>query len=57
MADDMITLRTRVVTLEAENKRLRGDVSLHRDLGRELLHDSDTDVMTKAELVDRICTV
>lgn len=54
MAEDIIVLRTQVVTLEAENSQLHMDLSLHQDLGRGLLDDTDTDVMTKAELADRI---
>ncbi len=54
MAEDIIVLRTRVVTLEAENSRLRTDLSLQQDLGRGLLDDTDIDVMTKAEIADRI---
>lgn len=54
MAEDIIALRTQVMTLEAENSQLRSDLSLHRDLGRDLLDDADVDVMTKAEISDRI---
>ena len=54
MAEDMVGLRTLVVTLEAENSRLLGDLSLHQDLGQQLLDDADIDVMTKAEIADRI---
>lgn len=54
MAEDIIALRTQVVTLEAENSQLRINLSLHQDLGRDLLHDTDIDVMTKAEIADRI---
>lgn len=42
------------MTLEAENSQLRINLSLHQDLGRDLLHDTDIDVMTKAEIADRI---
>lgn len=54
MAEDIIMLRTQVVTLEAENSQLRINSSLHRDLGRDLLVDTDIDVMTKAEIADRM---
>lgn len=54
MAEDIIGLRTRLVTLEAENTRLRSDLLLHQDLGQQLLDDTDIDVMTKAEIADRI---
>ncbi|XP_045893040.1 coiled-coil domain-containing protein 33 [Micropterus dolomieu] len=57
MADDIIALRTRVVTLEAENSQLRIDLSLHQDLGRDLLTDTDIDVMTKAEISDHIASL
>ncbi|XP_034390488.1 coiled-coil domain-containing protein 33 [Cyclopterus lumpus] len=52
MAEDIIALRTRVVTLEAENSRLHTDLSLQQDHGRDLLDDTDIDVMTKAEIAD-----
>ncbi|XP_029008349.1 coiled-coil domain-containing protein 33 isoform X1 [Betta splendens] len=57
MAEDIILLRTQTVELEAENSRLRGDLSLHQDLGRDLLKDTDIDVMTKAEMSDRIASL
>lgn len=56
MAEDIITLRTQVLSLEAENSHLRSDLSLQQDLGRDLLADTDIDVMTKAEIADRIGT-
>ncbi|XP_041794593.1 coiled-coil domain-containing protein 33 [Chelmon rostratus] len=57
MADDIIALRTQVLNLEAENSQLHADLSLHRDLGRDLLDDTDIDVMTKAEIADRIASL
>ncbi|XP_073327893.1 coiled-coil domain-containing protein 33 [Pagrus major] len=57
MAEDIIALRTQVVTLEAENSQLRINLSLHQDLGRDLLDDTDIDVMTKAEIADRIASL
>ncbi|XP_044048475.1 coiled-coil domain-containing protein 33 isoform X2 [Siniperca chuatsi] len=57
MAEDIIALRIQVVTLEAENSQLRIDLSLHQDLGRDLLGDTDIDVMTKAEITDRIASL
>ncbi|KAG9332334.1 hypothetical protein JZ751_015341 [Albula glossodonta] len=54
MADDIIILRRQVGQLESENSRLRSDLSLHQDLGRTLLEDTDVDVMTKAEIIDRL---
>ncbi|XP_062245696.1 coiled-coil domain-containing protein 33 [Platichthys flesus] len=57
MAEDIIALRTQVVALETENSRLRTDLSLHQDLGRDLLDDADIAVMTKAEIADRIASL
>ncbi|XP_056272629.1 coiled-coil domain-containing protein 33 isoform X2 [Pseudoliparis swirei] len=57
MAEDIIALRTRVVTLEAENSRLHTDLSLQQDHGPHLLEDADIDVMTKAEIVDRFVSL
>ncbi|KAJ8281240.1 hypothetical protein GJAV_G00065200 [Gymnothorax javanicus] len=57
MADDIITLRRQVGELESENSRLRTDLSMHQDLGRTLLDDDDVDVMTKAEIADRIMSL
>ncbi|KAJ8335479.1 hypothetical protein SKAU_G00388210 [Synaphobranchus kaupii] len=52
MADDIIALRRQVGELESENSRLRTDLTLHQDVGRTLLEDTDVDVMTKAEIAD-----
>ncbi|XP_067356257.1 coiled-coil domain-containing protein 33 [Channa argus] len=57
MAEDIILLRTRIVALEAENSQLRSDLSLRQDLGRDLLDDTDIDVMTKDEISDRIASL
>ncbi|XP_035858622.1 coiled-coil domain-containing protein 33 isoform X4 [Sander lucioperca] len=57
MAEDIIVLRTQVVTLESENSQLHTDLSLQQDLGRDLLDDTDIDVMTKAEIADRIASL
>ncbi|XP_076589842.1 coiled-coil domain containing 33 isoform X2 [Chaetodon auriga] len=57
MAEDIILLRTQVLKLETENSQLRTDLSLHRDLGQDLLDDADIDVMTKAEIADRIASL
>ncbi|XP_062998677.1 coiled-coil domain-containing protein 33 [Elgaria multicarinata webbii] len=54
MADDIMSLRQHVASLEAENSTLRRNLSLHEDVGRALFHDIDLDVMTKAEIVDKI---
>lgn len=50
MADDILALRSQVSALESENSHL----SLHQDLDHSLLDDTDTDVMTKSEMADRI---
>lgn len=55
MADDIVSLRQHISTLERENSALRRNLALHEDIGRALLQDIDLDVMTKAEIVDRIC--
>ncbi|XP_036400512.1 coiled-coil domain-containing protein 33 [Megalops cyprinoides] len=57
MAEDIIALRRQVGGLESENSRLRSELSLHQDLGRTLLEDTDIDVMTKAEIADRIASL
>ncbi|XP_038840209.1 coiled-coil domain-containing protein 33 [Salvelinus namaycush] len=57
MADDIIALRTQVVTLGTDNSQLRSDLTLHQDLGRHLLDDIDVGVMTKAEIADRIASL
>ncbi|XP_016422438.1 coiled-coil domain-containing protein 33-like [Sinocyclocheilus rhinocerous] len=55
MADDILALRSQVSALESENSQLRRDLSLHQDL--TLLDDTDTDVMTKSEIADRIASL
>ncbi|XP_073435566.1 coiled-coil domain-containing protein 33 [Dendrobates tinctorius] len=57
MADDIIALRRQMSGLEAENSALRSERSLNQDAGRSLLSDADIDVMTKAELADRLATI
>ncbi|XP_063053912.1 coiled-coil domain-containing protein 33 [Engraulis encrasicolus] len=57
MAEDIIALRGQLGALEAENSRLRSDLSLHQEVGRTLLMDTDVDVMTKAEIEDRIASL
>ncbi|XP_030401459.1 coiled-coil domain-containing protein 33-like [Gopherus evgoodei] len=54
MADDILSLRRHVASLEAENSTLRRNLSMHEEVGRTLLNDVDVDVMTKVEIVDRI---
>ncbi|XP_015267774.1 PREDICTED: coiled-coil domain-containing protein 33 [Gekko japonicus] len=54
MADDILSLRRHVANLEAENSALRRNLTMHEDVGRVLLEDIDLDVMTRAEIVDRL---
>ncbi|XP_043933688.1 coiled-coil domain-containing protein 33 isoform X2 [Protopterus annectens] len=57
MAEDIISLRQHLSSLESENSKLRSELSLHEDVGRTLLEDTDIDVMTKAEIADRIASL
>ncbi|XP_072526821.1 coiled-coil domain-containing protein 33 [Salminus brasiliensis] len=57
MAEDILALRSKVTSLEAENSQLRSELSLHQDLGWTLLDDTDIDVMTKTEITDRIISL
>ncbi|XP_041966175.1 coiled-coil domain-containing protein 33 isoform X3 [Alosa sapidissima] len=57
MAEDIIALRTQQAALEAENSHLRSALSLHQEVGHTLLQDTDVDVMTKAEITDRIASL
>ncbi|XP_072291764.1 coiled-coil domain-containing protein 33 [Eucyclogobius newberryi] len=57
MAADMISLRTQLVALQTENSRLRTHLAEHEDPGLDLLRDTDLDVMTKAEMADRIASL
>ncbi|XP_029430565.1 coiled-coil domain-containing protein 33 isoform X2 [Rhinatrema bivittatum] len=57
MADDIITLRKHIVSLETENSQLRSNLTQHQDVGRALLDDTDIDVMTKTEIADRIVSL
>ncbi|KAJ7311258.1 hypothetical protein JRQ81_006872 [Phrynocephalus forsythii] len=54
MADDILSLRRHVSNLEAENSNLRRNLARQEDVGRALFQDIDLDIMTKAEIVDRI---
>ncbi|XP_078286181.1 coiled-coil domain containing 33 isoform X5 [Rhinoraja longicauda] len=54
MAADIIKLRQDTGRLETENSKLRSELNLHQNLGQSLLDDTDIDVMTKAEIADRI---
>ncbi|XP_010794224.1 coiled-coil domain-containing protein 33 isoform X2 [Notothenia coriiceps] len=55
MAEDIIALRTQVVRLEAENSQLRSALSLHQDLGKDLL--DDIHVITRAEIANYIASL
>ncbi|XP_068814571.1 coiled-coil domain-containing protein 33 isoform X2 [Struthio camelus] len=57
MADDILSLRQHVASLEVENSNLRRSLAMHEDPGRTLLSDIDVDVMTRAEILDRIATL
>ncbi|MGH0146529.1 UNVERIFIED_CONTAM: hypothetical protein FKN15_008327 [Acipenser sinensis] len=57
MAEDIIALRRHVGNLESDNSKLRSELTLHQDLGKTLLDDTDIDVMTKAEITDRIASL
>lgn len=54
MAEDILALRSQVTSLEEQNSQLRSELSMNQDLGHTLLNDTDIDVMTKAEIADRI---
>ncbi|XP_060742549.1 coiled-coil domain-containing protein 33 [Tachysurus vachellii] len=57
MAEDILSLRSQVASLEEQNSQLRSELSMNQELGRTLLDDTDIDVMTKAEIVDRIISL
>ncbi|XP_041081937.1 coiled-coil domain-containing protein 33 isoform X2 [Polyodon spathula] len=57
MAEDIIALRRHLGNLESDNSKLRSELTLHQDLGKTLLDDTDIDVMTKAEITDRIASL
>lgn len=54
MAEDIIALRKQVMTLEAENRQLRTDLSLHQDRGENLVGDRVINETTKAEVAGLI---
>ncbi|TSM52279.1 Coiled-coil domain-containing protein 33 [Bagarius yarrelli] len=54
MAEDIIALRSQVTSLEKQNSQLRSKLSMNQDLSRTVLDDTDVDVMTKAEIADRL---
>ncbi|XP_074405695.1 coiled-coil domain-containing protein 33 isoform X5 [Zonotrichia albicollis] len=55
MAGDLLSLRRRVASLEAENGHLRHSLARLRE--PEQLRGSDTDVLTRDELLDRLATL
>ncbi|XP_041877675.1 coiled-coil domain-containing protein 33, partial [Corvus kubaryi] len=55
MAGDLLSLRRRVASLEAENGHLRHSLAQLREPGQ--LRDTDLDVMTREELQDRLATL
>lgn len=50
MAEDIIALRKQVMTLEAENKHLRTDLSLRQDHSQNLVGGRVINDMTKTEV-------
>lgn len=54
MAGDLLCLRRRAASLEVENRQLRHSLTWQQELGQALLHDTDLDVMTREELLDRL---
>ncbi|NWI96511.1 CCD33 protein, partial [Pitta sordida] len=57
MAGDLLSLRQHVTSLEVENGHLRRSLAWQEELGQALLHDTDLDVMTREELLDRLTTL
>ncbi|KAM6257514.1 coiled-coil domain-containing protein 33 [Porphyrio hochstetteri] len=56
MAGDLLSLRQHVASLEVENGQLRRSLAWQEELGHGLLSDTDLDVMTREELLDRLAT-
>lgn len=54
MAGDLLSLRQHVTSLEVENGHLRRSLASQEELGHALLTDTDLDVMTREELLDRL---
>ncbi|KAL4658707.1 coiled-coil domain-containing protein 33-like [Arapaima gigas] len=54
MAEDNLTLRRQVGSLQSENKQLCSNWNLHSDLRCPLLDNMDIDIMTNAEIADHI---
>lgn len=52
MAGDLLSLRRRVASLEAENGHLRHSLAQLREPAQ--LRDADLDVLTREELLDRL---
>ncbi|XP_054244101.1 coiled-coil domain-containing protein 33 [Indicator indicator] len=57
MAGDLLSLRHRATSLEVENRHLRHSLATQQELGQALLADTDLDVMTREELLDRLATL
>ncbi|XP_059680090.1 coiled-coil domain-containing protein 33 [Gavia stellata] len=57
MAGDLLSLRQHVTSLEVENGHLRRSLASQEELGHALLADTDLDVMTREELLDRLTTL
>ncbi|XP_064014245.1 coiled-coil domain-containing protein 33 [Pogoniulus pusillus] len=57
MAGDLLSLRRRAASLEVENRQLRHSLAGQQELGQALLHDTDLDVMTREELLDRLASL
>ncbi|XP_071424927.1 coiled-coil domain-containing protein 33 [Pithys albifrons albifrons] len=57
MAGDLLSLRRHVTSLEVENGQLRHSLASQQELGHALLHDTDLDVMTREELLDRLAAL
>ncbi|XP_010144793.1 PREDICTED: coiled-coil domain-containing protein 33 [Eurypyga helias] len=57
MAGDLLSLRRHVTSLEVENGQLRHSLASQEELGHTLLSDTDLDVMTREELLDRLATL
>uniref|UniRef100_A0A8C8RJT5 Coiled-coil domain containing 33 n=1 Tax=Pelusios castaneus TaxID=367368 RepID=A0A8C8RJT5_9SAUR len=54
MADDILSLRRHVASLEAENSTLRCNLSMHEEVGRTLLNDLDMDLSRMKDRVQQL---
>lgn len=54
MAKDMVALRRRVLTVEAENQLLRTEVRLHQDLDHSLVEHQDVTTGPKVKVTHLI---